>query len=113
MRDSKITGSPSLRLAATVLLALVISGVLLSRPLQLPLAAVGFVLALLALRLGVMASSIAGDGCDTIAAFHQVKLQGWQEARSVARSGQGTPSMPLPGPPDASQGPAPSRRPKT
>ena len=103
MRDSKITGSPSLLLAATVLLALVISGVLLSRPLQLPLAAVGFVLALLALRLGVMASSIAGDGGDggdTIAAFHQVKLQG-------------IPSMPLPGPPDASQGPAPSRRTKT
>ena len=60
MHDSKTTASRSPLLAAAVLLALVIAGVLLSRPLQLPLPALGFVLALLALRLGVMASSIAG-----------------------------------------------------
>jgi hypothetical protein len=57
MRDSK---TPSPLPAASVLLALVLAGVLLARPLQLPLPAVGFVLALLALRLGVMASAIGG-----------------------------------------------------
>jgi len=60
MHDSKTIRSRSPLLAASVLLAVVIAGVLLSRPLQLPLTAVGFVLALLALRLGVMASAIAG-----------------------------------------------------
>jgi hypothetical protein len=63
MHDAKTTRSPSPRLAASALAALaalLLAGALMARPLQLPVPAVGAVLALLALRLGVMAAAVGG-----------------------------------------------------
>ena len=60
MHDAKTTRSPSPLLAASALAALLLAGVLMARPLQLPVPAAGAVLALLALRLGVMAAAVGG-----------------------------------------------------
>jgi hypothetical protein len=60
MNDSRTAASPSPLLAASALAALAVAGVLMARPLQLPVPAVGALLALLALRLGVMAAAVGG-----------------------------------------------------
>ena len=60
MHDAKPPRPPSPRLAAYALAALLLAGLLMTRPLQLPVPAAGAVLALLALRLGVMAAAVGG-----------------------------------------------------